>query len=155
AFDGDHAIEQIREEVPDLLLLDVLLPRRDGFEVLEEIRRMPPPASQLPCLLITGCTPTPSYGARANALHASALLTKPLPLERLSGVVVEQLGEAKPRTAVAPAPARRAAPPARDIAGTLDRIPFPAILHHLHGLRASGVLELDTEKKKKWIELRD
>ena len=34
-------------------------------------------------------------------------------------------------------------------------MPFPALLHHLHGLRATGVLHLESGKKRKWIELRD
>jgi CheY-like chemotaxis protein len=164
AFDGDEALDQIQHEPPDLVLLDVLLPRRDGFDVLAEIRRLPGPAAQLPVVLVTGCTPTPGYRQRADELGALELLTKPVPLERILGVVVAQVGEAKQaesargsrasRTA-RPSRARRAAPEREGIAGTLDRIPFPAVLHHLHGLRATGVLQLASEKKRKWIQLRD
>ena len=38
AHDGVEAIEAVREEQPELVLLDITLPRRDGFEVLEQIR---------------------------------------------------------------------------------------------------------------------
>jgi CheY-like chemotaxis protein/tetratricopeptide (TPR) repeat protein len=159
AFDGDDAIAQIQEEVPGLLLLDVLLPRRDGFEVLAEIRGFTGPAADLPCVLVTGCTPTPTYAQRASALGARDLLTKPVPLDEIFAVVARHLGEVKPvqqEDGAGPAPSRRrAATAGRSISGTLDRIPFPAILHNLHGLRATGVLQLKAHKKRKWIEFRD
>lgn len=40
AFDGEHALREYTAGNPDLVVLDVNLPRRDGFEVLGEIRRM-------------------------------------------------------------------------------------------------------------------
>jgi CheY-like chemotaxis protein len=149
AFDGDEAIEQIKQATPDLMLLDLLLPRRDGFEVLKEIRGLAPPASQLPVVLITGCTPTPIYAQRANELNALDLLAKPVPLDKILEVVVQQLGEAKPEESADERSAKRG------ISGTLERIPFPAVLHHLHGLRATGVLQLASAKKRKWIQLRE
>ena len=39
AADGDAALELARGEAPDLVVLDVMLPRRSGFEVLRELRR--------------------------------------------------------------------------------------------------------------------
>jgi CheY-like chemotaxis protein len=159
AFDGDDAIQQIQEELPGLLLLDVLLPRRDGFDVLAAIRRLGGPAGDLPCVLLSGCTPTPSYVERARKLGALELLAKPLPLDRIFELVTCHLGEAKGgaprRSETRTTPGRRAAGDRHAIAGTLDRIPFPAILHNLHGLRASGVLQLKHEKRRKWIEFRD
>lgn len=159
AFDGDDAILQIQEEVPDLLMLDVLLPRRDGFDVLSEIRSLTGPAANLPCVLVTGCTPTPSYTQRATALGALDLLAKPMPLDKIFEVVIQHLGEAKPGPQQVAARTRgarsRSESARRTISGTLDRIPFPAILHNLHGLRATGVLQLKHEKKRKWIEFRD
>ncbi|QQG46390.1 MAG: response regulator [Candidatus Niyogibacteria bacterium] len=41
AMDGDSAIERIRTNRPDIVLLDLLLPKRDGFSVLEEIKKDP------------------------------------------------------------------------------------------------------------------
>jgi CheY-like chemotaxis protein/tetratricopeptide (TPR) repeat protein len=159
AFDGDEAIQQIQEEVPGLLLLDVLLPRRDGFAVLAGIRELGGVAGDLPCVLLSGCTPTPSYTERARKLGALELLAKPVPLDKIFEVVTRHLGEAKgaaPRlTGSRAASARRSSGDRHSIGGTLDRIPFPAILHNLHGLRASGVLQLKHEKKRKWIEFRD
>lgn len=39
ARDGEAAVKQIREEKPDMILLDIVLPRLNGFEVLSEIRK--------------------------------------------------------------------------------------------------------------------
>lgn len=38
ARDGDKGLEKIREEKPDLILLDIVMPQRDGFQVMEELR---------------------------------------------------------------------------------------------------------------------
>lgn len=38
AYNGEEAMEKIRKETPDFVLLDLLLPRKDGFEVLKEIK---------------------------------------------------------------------------------------------------------------------
>ena len=154
AHDGEEAIASIREDPPDLLLLGLLLPRRDGFQVLETLRRQPPPIGQLPVVLLSSCSPTPAYHQRAAALSASKLLTKPVPLDQLLGIVVDLIGEAKPADP-APHRVRKRAPRNRSIAGRLDRVSFPAVLHHLHGMRATGVLHLTSGKKRKWIQLRD
>lgn len=38
AFDGEEAIEKVYNGNPDLILLDIMLPKKDGFQVLKEIR---------------------------------------------------------------------------------------------------------------------
>ncbi|HEX9118721.1 MAG TPA: response regulator, partial [Anaerolineae bacterium] len=38
AADGEHALELYRQTPPDLILLDIILPRRDGLDILREIR---------------------------------------------------------------------------------------------------------------------
>jgi two-component system copper resistance phosphate regulon response regulator CusR len=51
ADDGDKAIEFALRGDFDLVLLDMALPRRDGFEVLQELRRG---GSQIPVIVVTG-----------------------------------------------------------------------------------------------------
>ena len=41
AKDGDEAIAKTKEIKPDLILLDVVLPKKDGFEILKEIKEYP------------------------------------------------------------------------------------------------------------------
>lgn len=49
AYDGDQAIAKARDEKPDLILLDVQLPRKDGWAVLREIRQ----TSRVPIIMLT------------------------------------------------------------------------------------------------------
>jgi len=155
-FDGEAALAQIREEAPDLVLLDLILPSRDGFSVLEAVRKLPGPVADTPVVLLSGCSLTPDYTRRAKLLNAVELITKPIPLTRLVEVVAGQLGKAKP-----PVPSRLGALPGRSgaedkvLSGHLERFSFPALIHHLHGLRASGVVALSTSRKRKWVQLRD
>ncbi len=39
AYDGDEALKRVEEEQPDLMLLDIMLPKRDGMEVCREERK--------------------------------------------------------------------------------------------------------------------
>lgn len=39
AYDGEEALEKVEEVQPDLMLLDIMLPKRDGMEVCREIRK--------------------------------------------------------------------------------------------------------------------
>jgi len=41
AFDGETGIKMAQEHKPDLILLDLILPKKDGFEVLEELKAKP------------------------------------------------------------------------------------------------------------------
>lgn len=49
AFDGEEAIEKYRLEKPDILLLDVMMPKKDGFQVCKYIRK----ESSVPIIMIT------------------------------------------------------------------------------------------------------
>lgn len=49
AFDGEEALAQVKAVQPDLVLLDVMLPRLDGFQVLRKIRE----SSQVPVIMLT------------------------------------------------------------------------------------------------------
>ncbi len=64
AADGETALRLVREEVPDLVLLDIALPGLDGLEVLTEIKRQHP---ALPVIMIS------AYGSVENAVKATRL----------------------------------------------------------------------------------
>ncbi|MDX9917510.1 MAG: response regulator [Gudongella sp.] len=49
AFDGVEGIARIKEQEPHLLVLDIMMPRKDGFQVLKEIR----PAYKFPVIVLT------------------------------------------------------------------------------------------------------
>jgi two-component system alkaline phosphatase synthesis response regulator PhoP len=52
ARDGIECLDRIREERPDLLILDLLMPRKDGFAVIRELRENPK-YRDLPILILT------------------------------------------------------------------------------------------------------
>ncbi|MET0005249.1 MAG: two-component system response regulator [gamma proteobacterium symbiont of Ctena orbiculata] len=75
ASDGQVAIEMIADTRPDLLILDVMMPRKNGFEVCREIRA-DPALSELPILMLS------AKGREAEikkgiSLGADAYITKP------------------------------------------------------------------------------
>lgn len=49
AFDGEEALEQYKKEEPAVILLDVMMPKLDGFQVCREIRR----ESDVPIIMVT------------------------------------------------------------------------------------------------------
>src|SRR3970040_2887624 len=53
AADGVEALERVKESPPDLILLDVMMPRLDGLGVLQKLRENPGTA-QIPVIMLTG-----------------------------------------------------------------------------------------------------
>ncbi|KMM36433.1 response regulator YycF [Guptibacillus hwajinpoensis] len=49
AYDGDEAIAKVEEENPDMILLDIMLPQRDGMEVCREVRKK----YEMPIIMLT------------------------------------------------------------------------------------------------------
>lgn len=52
AYDGKDGLEKVKAEKPDLMVLDVMMPYMDGFEVLKNLRRDPATES-LPVIMLT------------------------------------------------------------------------------------------------------
>ncbi len=52
AYDGEEALTKIREEKPDLVILDILMPEMDGWDVLERIES-DPELSGIPVIMLT------------------------------------------------------------------------------------------------------
>lgn len=90
--DGVDALAYLRQEGPytdavrpDLILLDLNLPRRDGREVLAEIKN-DPDLCQIPVVVLTTSQAEEDI-LRSYRLHANAYVTKPVDFERFIGVV--------------------------------------------------------------------
>ncbi len=54
-MDGEEASNQIKEQKPDIVLLDILLPKKNGLEVLQEMKE-DPEVSNTPVLLLGSLT---------------------------------------------------------------------------------------------------
>jgi len=74
ARDGDEAVKMIYSEKPDLVLLDLMLPGKNGFEVLEEIQ-MDEAISQMPVLIYSNLSQESDI-EKARSLGASDYLVK-------------------------------------------------------------------------------
>jgi CheY-like chemotaxis protein len=60
ARDGVECIEAVKEEIPDLLILDLLMPRMDGFAVVKDLRDKPR-YRKLPIMILTSVREDASY----------------------------------------------------------------------------------------------
>src|SRR3990167_7978165 len=70
AVDGDEAVAKITSEKPDLLLLDLMIPKKDGFGVLEDIKKFPDLAG-IPVIVLSNLGQK-SAQARAHGLGGKA-----------------------------------------------------------------------------------
>jgi diguanylate cyclase (GGDEF)-like protein/PAS domain S-box-containing protein len=74
--DGEQAVASFRRRPPDLAILDVLMPRRDGFEACAEMRRLPG-GEALPILILTGLDDIASI-RKAYDAGATDFASKPI-----------------------------------------------------------------------------
>ncbi|MGR0480840.1 MAG: Hpt domain-containing protein [Candidatus Electronema sp. V4] len=75
ARNGIEALERIREEKPDLVLLDVEMPRMNGFEVLQALQSQPE-FQHIPVVMLTSRS-ADKYREKASQLGARGFMTKP------------------------------------------------------------------------------
>jgi CheY-like chemotaxis protein len=90
--DGAEALQYVRREGthdsatrPDLILLDLNLPRKSGIEVLEEIKS-DPALCTIPVVVLTTSEAEEDI-VRAYKLHANAYITKPVDFEQFTKIV--------------------------------------------------------------------
>jgi CheY-like chemotaxis protein len=89
AADGDEVLASVASEPPDLIILDIQMPKRDGFATLVELRRTLGP--RVPVVALTAYA---MQGDREKGLAAGfdEYLTKPVGLARLREVLRRLLG---------------------------------------------------------------
>lgn len=89
ATDGEEALEMAQREKPDLVLLDVVLPRMDGFQVCRKIKKDAQTA-KIPVILVSSKTQESDkfWGLKQGA---SAYICKPFSPEELAETVAKNL----------------------------------------------------------------
>jgi CheY-like chemotaxis protein len=121
--DGDQAIARVESSPPDIVLADIGMPGKNGYEVAKYIKQSPRLA-HIPVVLLTGAF-EPVDQARANDAGCDGVLAKPFEPQLVIGRVKDLLAKsAPPRTAAPPAAAAPApaaaptapAPPPRSVA---------------------------------------
>ncbi len=90
ASDGNTAVTMVEQNAPDLVILDIMLPQKSGFLVLEQLRQKLPKGQGPKIVMITG-----NQGQRhrqyAQALGVQEYLNKPFRMERLLEVTQKLL----------------------------------------------------------------
>ncbi len=81
AQDGEEAVEKIRAEMPDLVLLDVMMPKKSGFEVCQEVKS--DPALHAVRILMLTAKGRDTEVAKGLALGADSYMTKPFSTKEL------------------------------------------------------------------------
>jgi DNA-binding response OmpR family regulator len=75
ATDGEQALELVRSAMPDVVLLDVMLPRRDGYEVCRAMKA-DPELARIPVIIVSARGQEVEV-LRGLELGAAAYVTKP------------------------------------------------------------------------------
>ena len=89
AIDGDEALDTARREHPDLVLLDIILPGKNGFQVCRQLKTEAK-TRDIKIILVTAKT-QPSDRFWGLKQGADEYLTKPFTPEQLLGAVERQL----------------------------------------------------------------
>ena len=92
---GAEGISKFGAEKPDLMIVDVMLPRKSGFEVCFEVKRTEH-GRTMPLVFMSAVYREAAQGSRyaTEGLHADSFLVKPFDLSTLLGTVRRLVGEA-------------------------------------------------------------
>lgn len=91
AKDGQEALDTIARELPDLVLLDVMMPKKTGFEVCQAVRSTE--ALQVTKILMLTAKGRDTDVAKGMALGADAYMIKPFSTRELVQKVAQMLGQ--------------------------------------------------------------
>ena len=171
AKNGEEALRLFSEQRPDLVLLDVLLPKMNGWEVCQRIKATDEGKST-PIVLMSAIYK--SYKLQADARQkygADDFVEKPFQLAALLEKIASYIGagDADPDAAAPgpePAPPVVAPPPPADepisdtgihavLEGELGDFAFPSLLHKIHVLGRSGILYLTAGEKSKEVAFKE
>ena len=151
AQNGQEAMEKFEVEQPDLVLLDVLLPRISGLEVCQQMK-----ASELgkntPVILISAIYK--SYKMQADARKkygADDFIEKPFQITKLLEKIGQLVGKPEEEFGVA----ATGAPGQISLEGSLEARPFAFLVHDLYIAKETGIAHLQGEKGKKEISFRE
>lgn len=74
ALDGEAALHEVQREKPDLILLDIILPKKDGFALMQELKENPATVA-IPIIVLTNLEDSADI-ERALGLGATTFLVK-------------------------------------------------------------------------------
>jgi DNA-binding response OmpR family regulator len=95
AYDGVEALDQIKKERPALIILDVMMPRKNGYELCAELKN----SNDYKDIVVLLLTAVADAVTTTNYTHwdgkntlADDYIPKPINLEKLMGIVKDYLG---------------------------------------------------------------
>ncbi|MCG6873660.1 MAG: Hpt domain-containing protein [Betaproteobacteria bacterium] len=94
AKDGVDAVEQLQESIPDVMLVDIEMPRMDGFDLTRAVRG-DPRLRHIPIIMITSRT-AERHRAYAKEIGVNVYLGKPYQEEELLGNIANFVGKSAP-----------------------------------------------------------
>ncbi len=97
ASNGLDALERARQQPPDLVISDVLMPQMDGFALCRAYRT-DPDLARAPFMFYTGTYASPSDMALAGRLGAARFLVKSMAAEEVIRAITEALGQSQGAT---------------------------------------------------------
>lgn len=133
AHDGPTALELVRNADLDALLLDIILPKLDGFAVLEKTRDLP----KKPRIIVFSAFCNEEMTKRAIALGADYFIVKPFALEVLAQRIKEICGRGEEKP---PGYIRDEVELEKQVSGILQRLKIPAHYKGYAYLRAAILL---------------
>jgi len=90
AFDGVEALQKVKETNPDLILLDIMMPKMDGHSVNLKLKENPETA-KIPVIVITGRGQLKELVQARKDIEIVAYLEKPFTVSMLLGKIKETL----------------------------------------------------------------
>ncbi|MEK7287987.1 MAG: response regulator [Elusimicrobiota bacterium] len=92
AADGLEALEKVKSQTPDAIVLDIMMPKLDGYSVHQKLKE-DPRLAQIPVVIITGKGYMKEFLELRKDLEVAAYLEKPFPVALLVNKLKEVLGE--------------------------------------------------------------
>ena len=97
AYEGDEGLQKAREENPDLVLLDIIMPVKDGFTAAEQFKK-DPQLTKIPVIMLTSYSArragTSIPVSRGMELEAEDYVEKPISPEELFNIIEKYLKRA-------------------------------------------------------------
>ena len=116
--DGKQAIQRVQQDPPDIILADVGMPERDGYEVATFVKQTPE-LKHIPVLLLTGAF-EPIDEARARAAGCYGVLVKPFEPQLVINRVKDLIRARRSQSQPAPPVAARTSAPGAAQAGSIE-----------------------------------
>ena len=77
AYDGDEALKKVKQQIPDLILLDIMMPKMDGYQVCEALRANDE-TKEIPIIFVTAKTEVKDWTHAIFNVGVNSYITKPI-----------------------------------------------------------------------------